>query len=78
MDYFNILLLVLFSNFRQSCCLLQIFCCNILKMLHPWLFTSKLGLKMFPDLGEVKKNPEAGKCIHVMFRKVINPSWNEK
>lgn len=45
----------------------------LLKMLHPCLFV----LKMCPDLGRVKKT-EAGKCIHVMFEKVIDPSWNEK
>lgn len=55
MDYFSIFFLVLFRNFWQSCCLLQIFCCKILKMPRLWLFMSKFGLKMFPDLGRVKK-----------------------
>lgn len=56
--------------------LVWIFCCQTLKILHSWLSAHKLRLKKFSDLGRVKK--EAGKCIHVIFEKVINPSWNGK
>lgn len=73
LGYIIILPVVLFRNFQQSCCLLQMFCCETLKILHPCLCV----LNMFPDLGRAKKT-EAGKCIRVMFEKVINPSWIQK
>lgn len=76
MNCFSILLSALLRHFGQSCCLLWVFCCKTVKMLHSWLFAHKLRLKKFPDLGRVKT--EAGKCSHGMFEKVINPSWNEK
>lgn len=55
MNRFSVFLLALLRHSGQSCCLLWIFCCKTLKMLHSWLFAHTLRLRKFPDLGRVKK-----------------------